>query len=89
MIKTRTPKATQPQPILTNEQIEQFAAGADTAQPVAKAVVNPRAKRDHKSICVPFNEYEFSVLEKLCVETGRSRLSLIRFAILELAKKPV
>lgn len=89
MIKKRTPKAiTQTQITITNEQVEKFAAGAENGsiQVSATAPLNPRAKRDYKSILVPFNEYEFNELEKLCVETGRSRLSLIRYAILQLAK---
>lgn len=86
MIKKRIPKADNA-PAITAEQIENFAKGADNVP--EKTVLNPNAKRDFKTISVPFNEYEFLELERLANETGRSKLSLIRFAISQLSKKRV
>lgn len=85
MIKKRIPKADNASAV-TAEQIENFAKGADNAP--EKPALNPHAKRDFKTLSVPFNEYEFLQLERLANETGRSKLGLIRFALLQLAKQP-
>ena len=44
-------------------------------------VLDPNAKRDYKSIRVPFNEFEFQNLEDLAAATGRSKLNAIKWAI--------
>ncbi|AKH70894.1 hypothetical protein IMCC21906_03257 (plasmid) [Spongiibacter sp. IMCC21906] len=49
--------------------------------------MNPRAIRDYKAIRVPFNEYEYTMLEKLATKTGRSKLNAIRYAITKLANE--
>jgi hypothetical protein len=66
------------------EQIEQFAAGADS-QPVKPLALNPSAKRDFKAMQVVFNQWEFERLEAACKATGRTKLGFVRFALLKLA----
>ena len=44
---------------------------------------NPHAPHNFKSLRLPFNEYEWDVLEEGCAITGRSKLSLLREALLE------
>lgn len=96
MVKRREPKTLRQEP--TDEQIDAFAAGADNAPLKGKeiapaktieqpATLDKNAKRDFKAISVPFNEYEYSKLEKACEKTGRSKLNLIRHAILTLAEQ--
>lgn len=91
MVKRRTPLAiaAQDRPEPTPEQIEAFASGVDGVKkpPVTEpiATIDPRAKRDFKGIRVPFNEYEYNMLEKLASKTGRSKLNAIRYAITKLA----
>ena len=96
MVKRREPQAsvkkeaTKP----TQEQIDAFAAAADggsfntkpPSKPKPKKTLDPNANRDFKAIRVPFNEYEFTELEKLAKRTGRSKLNAIRWAIMQLAK---
>ncbi|ERS87052.1 hypothetical protein Q672_13285 [Marinobacter sp. EVN1] len=92
MVKRREPQATtnakrEPTP----EQIEAFAAAADggspAKKPTPKADLDPNANRDYKAIRVPFNEYEFTKLEELATKTGRTKLNVIRWAILKLAEE--
>jgi hypothetical protein len=66
------------------KQVEAFAAGADGA-PTRK--LEPSAPRTHKRINVPFNEYEFQRLEEAAKRSGRSKLSYLRWAMLEQAKR--
>lgn len=80
--KTAARKAPAPP---TDEQVEAFAAGADSATPRKRP--SPNAKRDYKSIRVPFNEYEYQKLDKACRLSGRSKLSFLRAAMLEMASK--
>lgn len=91
MVKRRQPLATaQPRQEPTAEQIEAFASGVDggsAPQPVEPEPMNPRAIRDYKAIRVPFNEYEYTMLEKLATKTGRSKLNAIRYAITKLANE--
>lgn len=77
MIKKRT------QP--TKEQIESFANAADTVKISNEHA--PNAPKDFKAIRVPFNEYEYRILEKVALKTGRSKLNTIRWAILKLAEE--
>ena len=92
MVKRREPQATaatlarrQPTP----EQVEEFAslADGDTAQTKTKAPLDPNANRDYKAIRVPFNEYEYQILEEAAKKTGRSKLNYIRWAILKFAEE--
>ncbi len=93
MVKRREPQATasaRRQP--TAEEIEAFAAAADggSVRPVTtakKVELDPNANRDYKAIRVPFNEYEFAKLEELALLTGRTKLNLIRWAMLKLAEE--
>jgi hypothetical protein len=85
MPKLRHPKVTPPTTASgepTAKQIEDFAAGADGGA----ATLDPAAKRDHKGISMPFNEYEFDLLTKAAAASGRSKLGFIRWAMLEMAK---
>jgi hypothetical protein len=63
------------------KRIEEFAAAADhvVTQPMQKP--NSEAPRDYKAIRVPFNQYEYELLEKLCKKTNRSKLNMIRHAL--------
>ncbi|POG21175.1 hypothetical protein C2855_21670 [Aeromonas bestiarum] len=73
----------------TDEQIEAFAAKADggTLKNNVYTHLNPSAKRDFKGIRVPLNEYEYKKLTELSEKTGRTKLNVIRFAILKLANE--
>jgi hypothetical protein len=92
MVKRREPQATAARREPTAEQIEAFAAAADggsvktTSVAVSKPALDPNANRDYKAIRVPFNEFEFSKLEELALLTGRTKLNLIRWAMLKLAE---
>ncbi len=44
---------------------------------------NPHAPRNFKALRLPFNEYEWDMLEEGCEITGRSKLNLLREALLE------
>lgn len=75
-----------------DKKVEAFAAGADlnpgeTAKPAAPAELDRNASRDFKSIRVPFNEYEYEVLEKLCKHENRSKLNMLRQAMLQEAER--
>lgn len=89
MVKRREPASIKREP--TAEQIEAFASGADggAAQPKqeAKPALDPNAKREFKAIRVPFNEFEYSKLEEVATKTGRTKLNVIRWAILKLAEE--
>ena len=89
MVKRRKPASAKRQP--TPEEIEAFASGADggTAKPKpeAKPDLDPNAKREFKAIRVPFNEFEYSKLEEAANKTGRTKLNVIRWAILKLAEE--
>ena len=89
MVKRRDPAAKR-QP--TAAEIEAFAAGADgasssniTSEPTK--ALDADAKRNHKAISVPFNEFEYLKLEGLAKRTGRTKLNTIRHAILKLAEE--
>jgi len=82
MVKRREPTNAMRQPSL--EEIEAFAAGADGAAP--GTVLDPNANRNFKAIRVPFNEYEYRKLEEVAKKLGRTKLNVIRWAILKLAE---
>jgi hypothetical protein len=44
---------------------------------------NPHAPRNFKAVRLPFNEYEWDTLEEGCAITGRSKLNLLRKALIE------
>ena len=81
MVKRREPQATV---LPTNDQIEVFAAGADGGAENTRPAINTNAIRDFKAIRVPFNEYEYNLLEDVAKKTGRTKLNVIRWAILKL-----
>lgn len=87
MVKRREPPlATNPRREPSAEEVERFAAGADThGGPAIKALptIDPDANRDFKAIRVPFNEYEYNKLLEGSKLTGRSKLNFIRWAILK------
>lgn len=87
MVKRREPASTKREP--TQEEIEAFASGADGGdtklKQEEKATLNPNAKREFKAIRVPFNEFEYSKLDSLANKTRRTKLNVIRWAILKLA----
>jgi hypothetical protein len=93
MVKRRIPLATTtPHQEPSAEQIEAFASGVDGGTKPPAAVepdksLSPKASRDYKAIRVPFNKYEFEMLEVLATKTGRSKLNTIRHAILKLAEE--
>ena len=90
MVKRRAPVETTapPSPEDLAQKVASFAAGAEgviETQPVQEA--DPNASRDYKSIRVPFNEHEYSVLDEAARLTGRSKLNFIRWAILQMAEQ--
>jgi hypothetical protein len=71
----------------TEADIEAFAAGADGGgESTTDTAPDSRAKRDFKSLRVPFNEYEWKRLDALVEATGRSKLNAIRWAVLQMAE---
>jgi len=90
MVKRRTPveatATSSPEDIA--QKVASFAAGAEgviETPPAQEA--DPNASRDYKSIRVPFNEHEYSVLDEAARLTGRSKLNFIRWAILQMAEQ--
>ena len=83
MIKRRESPARTLDPELAR-QIESFGADADSGENPQNEL-DPRAKRDFKAIRVPWNEYEYRTLERVAAKTGRTKLNLIRWAVLQLA----
>jgi hypothetical protein len=45
------------------------------------------ASRRYKAIQVPFNQYEYEVLVALCDRTNRSKLNMIRHALISYFEK--
>jgi len=70
----------------TQDEINQFINAADQNSDMKKSL-NPNAARDYKAIRVPFNEYEFTLLNEVSKQTGRSKLNTIRWAILKLSEQ--
>jgi len=86
MVKKREPRATR-QP--TREEIEAFAAGADGGEAalMAQAALEKNAKRDFKSIRMPFNQFEYEQLDAAAKAAGRTKVNFIRYAIAQLAEE--
>ncbi|PPC61163.1 hypothetical protein C1Y41_19555 [Pantoea sp. ICBG 1758] len=93
MVKARTrPKGDQEpvsQPTDIEKKVAAFAAGADLnpGDVAAPAELDKNASRDHKSLRIPFNEYEWKVLEELSQHENRSKLNMVRQAILREAER--
>ena len=90
MVKRRTPiETTETQsPEDIAQKVASFAAGAEgVVAPIPVQEADPNASRDYKSIRVPFNEHEYSVLDEAARLTGRSKLNFIRWAILQMAEQ--
>ncbi len=89
MVKRREPQATTKREP-TAEEVEAFAAAAEggggASKKDTKPVLDPNANRDFKSIRVPFNQFEYSKLEEVATKTGRTKLNVIRWAIMKLAE---
>lgn len=89
MVKRREPAAVKRQP--TAEEIEAFASGADggnsKTEKKPEETLNPNANRDFKAIRVPFNEYEYNKLDEVATKTGRTKLNVMRWAVLKLAEE--
>ena len=79
MVKRREVKSVTPS---IEERIEQFAAGADS-DPVKQVIINKNDKRDYKGLRLPFNQYEFELLELGTRLTGQTKSSFIRNAIIK------
>lgn len=87
MVKIREPhhKRTPSQ-----QEIEEFAAGADAVEDKASQKVDPmdpHAKRDFKSVRIMINRYENDCLSRLSRAHGRSQMGVIRWAIVHLANE--
>lgn len=85
MIKRRESTTQTVDPSLAKE-IESFGSSIDMEEE-SENRLDPDAKRDFKAIRVPFNEYEYRRLERVAQKTGRTKLNLIRWAILQLDKQ--
>lgn len=85
MIKRRESTSRALDPELAR-QIESFGANADSGENPENQL-DPSAKRDFKAIRVPWNEYEYRRLERVAQKTGRTKLNLIRWAVLQLDEK--
>lgn len=75
----------------TEEKIEAFASGSDPTLPAHKQKVNsdpdsPQAAHNYCSINLGLNRYEKSLLDELSKLTGRSRLNVLRAALIEYGK---
>ena len=71
MVKARKPGAT---PDL--DAVAKFGKEADTGPK------DPNAPRNFKALRLPFNEYEWNILEEGCEITRRSKLNLLREALI-------
>lgn len=70
------------------QRVKAFADRADLpAETEAPAAPAKDAKRDFKALNLPLNEYEYAVLEKLCKKLSRTKSNLLRYALLELARR--
>lgn len=76
MVNQRAPRARTPDP----DAVKDFVAGAADED---MRVKDPNAPRNHKKLTIPFNEFEWDLLEKGCELTRRSKFGLIREALIE------
>ena len=53
----------------------------DSGKDENMASLDPDAPRKHRSLRIPFNEYEWKLLEAGCQRTGLSKLSYVRSAV--------
>ncbi len=72
-------------------KIEAFASGSDPASPARKQKASldpdsPQAPHNYCSINLGLNRYEKSLLDELSKSTGRSRLNVLRAALVEYGK---
>lgn len=86
MPKRRQPKATETNNQNLEDQIKQFADAADQHEE-SNQQLDPDAPRKHKAIRVPFNEYEYQLLDKAAKQARRSKLDFIRLAIQSAAEQ--
>lgn len=82
MINKRTPPARNTPP---QAAVQDFVAGAADADVKVK---DPNAPRKFKTLTLPFNEYEWDLLEEGCNRSRRSKNSLIREALIEYVTRP-
>ena len=76
MVNQREPRArSAPDP----GAVKDFVAGA-ADQDSAK---DPNAPRKYNSLTIPFNQYEWELLEQFCTTERRSKSSLLRLAMIE------
>ena len=64
-----------------NQDLKAFENAADKTPP--QDDMRKNAPKKYKSITIHFNRYEFDKIEAECAETGQSKLSYIRQAILD------
>jgi len=84
MVKIRDPKSEQK---VTSSKIEAFVSSVDGGKTETDPEMDPRSKRKYKGVGIPFNKYEFNMLEEAAFKTGRSKLGFIRWAIATMAKE--
>ena len=77
------PKVRQPKTIINEDD---FINSADSID-IEPSSLDPNAKRNYKNINVPFNEYEYNMLNDAAQRSGRTKLNFIRWAISEISKK--
>ena len=77
------PKVRQPKTIINEDD---FINSADSID-IKPFLLDPNAKRNYKNINVPFNEYEYNMLNDAAQRSGRTKLNFIRWAISEISKK--
>lgn len=68
------------------EKIETFINKVD-GEVEPKPSMDKNAKRDFKAIRLPFNQWEYEVLEIASKKTNRSKTSFIRNAMMEAAER--
>lgn len=83
MPKRRAPKASKVDSHL-EEKIQEFA---DAAEQDSNKALDPYEARKYKAIRVPFNEYEYTLLDKAAKQARRSKLDFIRLAIQAFAEQ--
>jgi hypothetical protein len=76
------PKVRQPKTIINEDD---FINSADRIE-IESYSLDPNAKRNYKKINVPFNEYEYNLLNDTAQKLGRTKLNFIRWAISEMSK---
>lgn len=67
-------------------KIEKFIDGVD-GETKQQPDTDKNDKRDFKAIRLPFNQWEYEILEAASKKTNRSKTSFIRNAIMEAVEK--